>query len=104
MSKKDVIDTAVDTSVKDTSVEEAKAPEAFKFGTSPALIINMIREQRVYRFEMPIGAKLAECKEAANECINVIDKMIEQSNKLEEEDKLKKESSDPIEEVETEIV
>jgi hypothetical protein len=80
--------------VKDVEVtsEETKEKEPMKFGTTSSLIINMVRENRVYRFEMPHGAKLDECEEACIECVNVVKKIKEQSEKQQEEAKKKAES------------
>jgi len=58
--------------------EEVKV-EPFKYGIAPTLNINMVRENRLYRFEMPVGAKLVECQEACEECLNVVKKMLEES-------------------------
>lgn len=75
--------------------EETKEVPPFKFSTAPALLINMVRENRVYRFEMPIGAKLEECKEAVLECAKVVDMMIKEAEKKQAEaDKSEAEKSD----------
>lgn len=66
MSEKDVI--------KDVKVEEAKE-EQFKYGISPSLIVTMVKEKKVYRFEMPIGAKLDECEVACGECLKIVTQM-----------------------------
>ena len=96
MSKKEK-----NTSVEDVKVEEVKTPEPFKFGISPCLTIAMVREEkRVYRFEMPIGAHLDECKEACNECLVIIQKMRDEAEakiskekeKVEKEEKEKEDS------------
>ena len=71
--------------VKETTTEETVEQKPMQFGVAPSLIINMVRENRVYRFEMPIGAKLDECKEACLECVNVVDKMIEEAKRKQEE-------------------
>lgn len=78
------------------SAKEEKEIPPFKFGTHPSLLINMVRETRVYRFEMPIGAKLEECKEAVLECAKVVDMMIKEAEKKQAEalEKEKSESSD----------
>lgn len=75
-------------------VESTKAPEPFKYGVSPFLAIAMVRESRVYRFEMPIGAHLDECKEACKECLVVIKKMREEAEaKAKEAEAVKDEPS-----------
>jgi len=89
MSKKEK-----NTSVEDVKVEEVKTPEPFKYGVSPFLTITMVREQRVYRFEMPIGAHLDECKEACNECLVVIQKMRDEAEAKIAKEKEEKEKED----------
>jgi len=80
--------------VKDIKAEEMNVEKEFKFGIAPSLIINMVKENRVYRFEMPIGAKLDECEQACIECQNVIKKMIEEAKAKEAKAKEESESAD----------
>ena len=85
---------------EDAKKEEVKTPEVeelapFQYGAAPSLIINMVRETRVYRFEMPIGAKLSECEEACNECLNVVKKMIVEAEKKQAEAQEKEEAEKP---------
>jgi len=77
--------------------DETKKIEPMKYSVAPSLIINMGREGRIFRFEMPIGSKLAECEEACKECLNVVKKMIEKSEKQEAEEKAKKEANEKSE-------
>jgi len=70
--------------------DKEKIPEPMKYGVAPSLIINMVRETRVYRFEMPIGAHLDECEEACNECLVVVKKMKEEAQKKMDEEAAKK--------------
>lgn len=105
MSKKDKVEKfKTDEGTAQASVEnennskEEKKIEPFKYGIIPGLTINMIREDRVYRFEMPIGAQLDECEEACKECLNVVNKMQAQAKekmeKAKEDEDKKTESSD----------
>ena len=77
MSKKDT---------KKVEQENVENNDLFKYGVAPSLLINMVKENRVYRFEMPIGAKLDECHEACTECLNVVKKMIEEAEKEQKEE------------------
>jgi hypothetical protein len=85
-------------SAKDETIEnkqeETKELEPFKYGVAPSLMINIVREERVYRFEMPIGAKLTECEEACNECLKVVKKMQEEAEQKLKEEKEKKEKEE----------
>jgi len=94
MSKKqpDVEKAKVNEEVKEEKAEK-KDDLKWGFGVAPSLLINMVREARVYRFEMPIGAKLDECEEACLECVNVVKKMIEEALKKQEEAKKEKSES-----------
>jgi len=87
MSKKDT---------KKVEQENVENNDLFKYGVAPSLLINMVKENRVYRFEMPIGAKLDECHEACTECLNVVKKMIEEAEKkkTEAEKEQKEETSE----------
>ena len=97
-------DKIKDIGVEDTGVEEeivkeeVKEVEPFRYGISPSLQINLVRETRVFRFEMPIGAQLVECEEAANECIVIIKKMMEEAAKKQKEAEKKQEDSSEVEE------
>jgi len=87
--------------VKDVEakVEETKQPAPWKFGTAPLLVINVVREKRVYRFEMPIGAHLDECEEACKECVKIVNMMQEEAQrKIDEAKKEKKEKDTSVEE------
>jgi len=65
-----------------------------KYGIAPSLMVTLIREERAYRFEMPIGAQLDECIEACNEALNIVKKMKAESEaKAKKEEKLKKDTS-----------
>ena len=89
MSKKD---TSKEN--KKEKKEEKKDDLKWQFGVAPSLIITIVREQRVYRFEMPIGAHLNECEEACNECLNVVKKMKEEGERKMAEEKAKKEKEE----------
>jgi len=89
MSKKDNIE---ETNTEEVKVEAEKVLEPFKYGIAPNLVVNMVRENRVYKFEMPIGAHLYECEEACKECLNIVIKMKEEAEiKAKEEEKKAKE-------------
>ena len=90
MSKKDKV---IDIPVVEESKEEKKV-ETFKFGVNPFLVITIVRENRAYRFEMPIGAHLDECMEACSECLEITKKMRDEGKKkIEEAEKEKKSES-----------
>jgi len=61
--------------VIDATAEEVTEVKPFDSGTSPSLFVNLVRENRLFRFEMPIGAKLTECVEACEECLRIITKI-----------------------------
>lgn len=65
--------------IEEVKLEESKIEENFKYGIGPCLVVNMVKENRVYRFEMPIGASLVECEEACNECLKIVTKMKEEA-------------------------
>ena len=88
MTTKDIIHNENKKEKKETKKDDLK----WQYGTAPSLMINMVRENRVYRFEMPIGAKLAECVEACTKCVDVVKQMQEESfAKMREAEKKKKE-------------
>jgi len=78
--------------VKNVKAEGEKQEIPFKYGIGPSLVINMVKMDRVYRFEMPIGAKLDECEVACNECLKIVKKMKEDAEAKIAEEKAKKES------------
>ena len=94
MSAKDKIKEAKG---EETAKEETKIPEPMQYSVAPSLLITMVREQRVYRFEMPIGAHLNECEEACNECLIVVKKMKEEALKKQEEAKKEMEAKEKSE-------
>ena len=78
----------------EVKVEEKKVTP-FKYGVNPFLTVTMVREGRVFRFEMPIGAHLDECVEASTECLNIVKAMRDEAmKKAEAEEKKKSESTD----------
>ena len=94
MAKKDVIDTTVEEVKEETGQPETKALETFKFGVNPNLVVAVVRENRVYRFEMPIGAKLTECIEACTECLKITNNMLAESEAKQAEALKKKKEAD----------
>ena len=74
--------------------EEEKKVEPFRYGIAPRLAVSLVREDRVYRFEMPIGAHLAECQEACSECFNIVRRMKEEAEIKAATDKKEKEKKD----------
>ena len=93
MDKKD----KVETENVEATVENKEAQ--FMYGIAPALLINMVKEKRVYRFEMPIGAHLVECEEACNECLKLVKTMKDEAfaKTAEEEAQKEAEKSDVAE-------
>jgi len=91
-------DETVEKKVADAVVEEEKTSEntsveKMKYSIGPFLTITVFRENRVYKFEMPIGAQLDECVEACNECLSLTIQMREAAQKKEKEAKEKAEKT-----------
>lgn len=81
--------------------ENPKVEAEFKYGVAPSLIINMVKENRVYRFEMPIGAKLPECEQACEECLKIVKQMLKEA--LEKQEEAEKKAAEEVKEEESEI-
>lgn len=94
MAEKKVVD------VKPEATVEVK-DEGFKFGTIATVSIITVKDNRQYKFDMPVGASLYECKEACLYDAQVIDKMIEDAETKEKEEKAKKEAEKKEEIVDT---
>lgn len=77
MSKKEAVKT------------EAAKKDEFQYGIAASLMINIVKDKRVYRFEMPVGAKLEECEEACNVCSDIVKKMKEDGEVKMAEEKAK---------------
>ena len=84
------------TENKNLKTEKSEESKTFKYGVYPFLAIAMVRDNRAYRFEMPVGAHLDECKEACTECLAVIKKMREEADAKAKaaEDKAKEENKE----------
>ena len=91
MTKKDQLKDMVSEEVKEeTGQPETKELEEFKFGITPNLVVTVVRENRVYSFEMPIGAKLTECDEACTECLKIVKRLLTESEAKQAEAEKKK--------------
>ena len=93
MSKKEK-KVSLDKAKKNTEKVKEVVPAPLKYAISPNLNIALIREERAFRFEMPIGAQLTECLEACNEASKIISAMIEKSKIKEAEAKEKEKEKD----------
>lgn len=93
MSKKEV--------KQEETVQETQEVTPMQFGVAPFVAVMVVRENRVYRFEMPVGAKLDECVEASEECIKIVMKMRDDANEkakaAEEDEKAEKQEEVPEE-------
>ncbi len=67
---------------------EAKDVET-KYGVGASLMINVIQDNKMFRFEMPVGISLYDSSKACNICLDIIEKMIKEA---EEKAKTEKES------------
>ena len=74
---------------EDKKTVEPRQPEPMKYGVSPTLNVTIVRENRGYRFEMPIGAHLDECLEATIELQKIVTNMRDEAQKKAEEAKKK---------------
>ena len=92
-------------SKKEKNKEVKKEEAVFKYGVAPVLLINMVKENRLYRFEMPVGAQLTECEEACTECLNIVKKMLKEAEekRAEAEAKEKEENESSVNEVQEDV-